>query len=146
MFGRRRVQLATTTACCARVRVCRRGVYADATGGAVRVADSSIESLQKVLGGALGGQVTIGGVAGFATGYMTKRIGQVLLVLVGLEVVALQAMAKRGWVNVNWKLIEDELSPNVEKERLERYMEALKFKMPFAGAFGVGALAGFKWS
>ncbi len=112
----------------------------------MRVADSSIESLQKVLGGALGGQVTIGGVAGFATGYMTKRIGQVLLVLVGLEVVALQAMAKRGWVNVNWKLIEDELSPNVEKERLERYMEALKFKMPFAGAFGVGALAGFKWS
>lgn len=124
----------------------RREMFADNTSSSVLVAETTLDALQKALGGAVGGQVTVGGVAGFATGYATKRIGQVLFLLVGLEIVALQAMAKRGWVTVDWKLISDELSPHVEKERLERAMDAVKYKMPFAGAFGAGWFAGLRWS
>ena len=75
-----------------------------------------------------------------------KRIGQLLLVLVGMEVVALQLMARRNWVTINWDLITEDLSPSVHQGRLERIYEGLQRKAPFAGSFGVGFLAGFQWS
>lgn len=138
MFGGRRTRATTALP---NGRFQRRG----AGMPAMVVADASIESIQQAMGGALGGQVTVGGVAGFATGYAVKRIGQVLLVIVGLEVVALQMMSRRGWVSVDWKAISDEVSPHVEKERMERAFDAVKYKMPFAGAFGAGCAAGLKW-
>lgn len=124
----------------------RKPYYADVSSSQVVVADTTFEALQKTIGGAMGGQVSIGGIAGFATGYATKRIGQVLALIIGLEIVALQAMSKRGWVTVDWDAIGEELSPHVEKERVERAMDALKYKMPFASAFSVGWFAGLKWS
>lgn len=111
-------------------------------GPPIAAADSTMEMIQK----ALGGQVTVGGVAGFATGYATKRIGQMLLVVVGMEIVAMQIMAQRGWISVDWKAIQNELSPHVEKEGIERAVDAVKFKLPFAGAFGAGCLAGLNWT
>lgn len=120
----------------------RRGLRLSATvSPPPAVSDLSLDAVQR----ALGGQVTVGGVAGFATGYAVKRIGQVLMVVVGLEIVALQMMSKRGWVSVDWKAIGDELSPHVEKERLDRAVDAFRYKMPFAGAFSAGCLAGLKW-
>lgn len=119
-----------------RVRVCKS--VADTSGG--------LEAIQRTLSGALGGQMTVGGVAGFATGYAVKRIGQLLLIVVGAELLVMQAMAQRGWIAVNWDLIQKELSPHVEKEGVERVFESIKYKMPFAGAFSAGCIAGLKWS
>lgn len=91
-------------------------------------------------------QVTVGSVIGFSTGFAVKRIGQFLLVLVGMEVVALQLMAQRKWVVVNWDLIQHDLSPHADKGRLERVYEAMQRKAPFAGSFGIGFWAGLQWS
>lgn len=92
-----------------------------------------------------GGQVVFGSVVGFATGYSIKKIGQLLLVLVGLEIVALQWMSSRGWVDVRWNTISKELSPHVEKDAVNRVVEAVKLKMPFAGSFSAGCYAGLVW-
>lgn len=91
-------------------------------------------------------QVAFGSVVGFATGYAIKRVGQLVLVFVGLEVIALQLMANNGWVIVNWPLITRDLSPHVEKGTADRVIDALKLKLPFAGSFTAGCYAGLNWS
>ncbi len=144
-FGARRRNVMIAATPVRRRRDAGRAVIAS-VGPPIMVADSTVDGIQRALAGALGGQVTVGGVAGFATGYATKRIGQMLLFVVGLEIVAMQAMAQRGWISVDWDAIGKELSPHVEKDGLERALEAVKHKMPFAGAFGAGCLAGLKWS
>lgn len=103
-------------------------------------------AVNRSLAEALGGQLTVGGVIGFATGYAVKRVGQLILVIMGCEVVVLQLFAQRGWVIVNWNRIGKDLSPHVEKEGFDRVVEALKFKVPFAGAFSAGCYAGFRWT
>lgn len=91
-------------------------------------------------------QLAIGSAVGFATGYAIKRVGQVLLVFIGLEIIALQLMANQGWVIVNWPLISKDLSPHVEKGAFDRVIDALKLKLPFGGSFTAGCYAGFNWS
>lgn len=78
---------------------------------------------------ALGGQVSVGSVAGFAVGYGAKRVGQLLLVVLGCEIVALQVMARRGWVDVRWDQIVRDISPHVERKGLDRAVHTLKFKV-----------------
>jgi uncharacterized membrane protein (Fun14 family) len=103
-------------------------------------------SAQGTLSGALGGQLSVGSILGFATGYACKRIGQLLLVIVGIEVVTLQLMARKGWVRVNWRAIERDLAPHVERDGFERVIEEIKYKVPFAGAFTAGMYAGVRWT
>jgi uncharacterized membrane protein (Fun14 family) len=96
--------------------------------------------------GAIGGQLSLGSILGFATGYACKRIGQLLLVMVGIEVVTLQLMARKGWVRVNWRAIERDLALHVEQDGFERVLEELRYKIPFAGAFTAGMYAGVRWT
>ncbi|CAN8072758.1 unnamed protein product [Agarophyton chilense] len=102
--------------------------------------------IKNTLTSATSNQLTVGSVLGFATGYTTKRVGQLLLVLIGCQLVALQLMAQRAWVVVNWQLISKDLSPHVERDRFDRVLEAIKLKMPFAGAFTASFYAGFRWT
>ncbi|PXF41743.1 FUN14 domain-containing protein 2 [Gracilariopsis chorda] len=122
-------------------RICRRA----ARPKPVLSADAS-EFFRNTLASATANQLTVGSVLGFATGYATKRVGQLLLVLIGCELVALQLMAQRSWIVVNWQLISRDLSPHVEQDRFDRVMEAIKLKMPFAGAFTASFYAGFRWT
>lgn len=94
---------------------------------------------------AAGNQLVFGSVVGFATGYSIRKIGQLLLVLIGIEVVALQWMSERGWVDVKWNTISRDLSPHVERDAVNRVVEAIKLKMPFAGSFSAGCYAGLAW-
>jgi uncharacterized membrane protein (Fun14 family) len=76
-----------------------------------------------------------------------KRVGQALLIFVGLEVVALQVMAQRGWLVMNWSVIGRDISPqHVWRNESERFMNTLKFRLPFASAFSAGFYAGFRWT
>lgn len=104
------------------------------------------EAIRRALTSATSNQLTVGGVVGFATGYAVKRVGQLLLVFIGCEVVALQLMAQQGWVVVDWPLIGRDLSPHVEKGGVDRIIDAVKLKAPFAGSFTAGCYAGFRWS
>lgn len=98
------------------------------------------------LANTLGGQLSVGSVLGFATGYSIKRIGQLILVVIGSEVIALQLMARRGWVVVNWGVISREFSPHVERQGVDRVLHTLRFRIPFAGAFTAGVYAGLRWT
>lgn len=80
---------------------------------------------------ALGGQLSVGSVCGFAVGYGTKRVGQLLMVALGCEIVAIQLMARKGWLTVHWNQVTKDISPHVEKEGLDRIIETVKFKLPF---------------
>lgn len=104
------------------------------------------EAIRRTLSSPTASQITVGSVLGFSTGYAIKRIGQMLLVFVGCEIVALQLMAQRNWVIVNWNLIGRDLSPAVEKGGVERVLDAVRLKVPFAGSFTAGCYAGFRWS
>lgn len=89
-----------------------------------------------------GNQLALGGVVGFATGYTIKRIGQLVLLIVGVEVIAMQLMANHNWIVVNWHVISQHLSPHVEKRTHDRIIEAIKLKLPFTASFSAGYLAG----
>lgn len=102
--------------------------------------------LESLFQSATGTQVTAGSLLGFATGYTAKRVGQLLLVLVGIQVVAVQLMAKRGWLVVDWDRVTEDLAPHVERNRVDRLWQIAKFRVPFAGAFSAGCYAGFRWT
>lgn len=102
--------------------------------------------LRQSMASALGGQLSVGSIAGFAVGYGSKRIGQLLLVVLGCEIVALQVMARRGWVDVKWNRIARDISPHMEKDGLDRVLQTVKFRVPFAGAFSAGMYAGLRYT
>lgn len=107
---------------------------------------SDYSTRQGSLADSLGGQLSVGSVLGFATGYSIKRIGQLILVVIGSEVIALQLMARRGWVVVNWSAISREFDPHIEKHGVDRILHTLRFRIPFAGAFTAGVYAGLRWT
>jgi uncharacterized membrane protein (Fun14 family) len=130
-------------AACARRRV---PAFAGTHGlAATQLADT--DELKSKLSDVLSGQLTLGSVLGFATGYSVRRVGQLVLIVIGIEVVALQLMAKRGWLVMDWSAIGHDLSPrHLGKDGFERFMNTVKFRVPFAGAFSTGVYAGLRWS
>lgn len=105
-----------------------------------------VEFIKRALSNAQSSQMAIGSFTGFATGYATKRLGQLILVLVGCELLVLQMMAERAWIIVNWDRISTDLSPHVKGDRLDRVVDGVKRKMPFAGTFSAAFYMGFKWT
>lgn len=110
------------------------------------VSNDISERIRAGMASVTGDQVALGSVLGFSTGFAIKRIGQVLLVIVGFEVIALQLMVKRGWVVVDWNAFSRDISPHVEDDAVKRFMETIKIRAPFAGSFSAGCYAGFRWS
>lgn len=93
----------------------------------------------------IGTQLSVGGILGFATGYAIRRIGQLLILVIGVEILALQMMARQQWVDVKWKKIGRDLSPHVEKDAVQRLVDGVAFKIPFAASFTGGIYAGLRW-
>mmetsp|Transcript_1414 Transcript_1414/g.2571 ORF Transcript_1414/g.2571 Transcript_1414/m.2571 type:complete len:188 (+) Transcript_1414:72-635(+) len=102
--------------------------------------------LSRSLMGVLGEQVSVGLGLGFATGFAVRKIGKILLGLVGTEIILLQYMSMKGWVNVNWNNIAADLSPNVRRSFFERLFDVLTHRIPFAASFSAGLYAGIKYS
>ncbi len=94
------------------------------------------------------GQISFGGLAGFAVGYALKKIGRTALVIFGLLFIALQVLAFMGFVEVHWLRIEQAASPALRREGLEGAWKALlgvlAHNIPFAGAFVPGLLLGLR--
>lgn len=109
------------------------------------VSDEMIQRLSKLLKSGNGSQIAIGTFVGFASGYAIRRVGQLIILLVGLQVMSLQLMANYGWVDVKWPVISRDLSPHMEKNTVDRVIDAVKLKLPFAGSFSAGCYAGLKW-
>lgn len=108
-----------------------------------RAYDGGVENLQPFVG-----QITFGGLAGFATGYALKKIGKVLAVILGIGFLSLQLLAYAGYIQIDWTRIQQDVDPLLDQERLRGFwnqlLEVLTFNLPFAGGFTAGLVLGLK--
>jgi uncharacterized membrane protein (Fun14 family) len=95
------------------------------------------------------GQISFGGLAGFATGFALKKVGRVALVIFGLLFITLQLLAYFGVVEVNWLRIQSYADPLLRRDALQGFWNGLvgilTNNLPFAGAFIPGFLLGLRF-
>ncbi|MGQ9692456.1 MAG: FUN14 domain-containing protein [Thermaceae bacterium] len=94
------------------------------------------------------GQLTFGGLAGFATGYTLKKVGRLLAVGLGLLFTVLQLLAQAGYVQVDWTRIQKDVDPLLKDEGLrslwDRTLSLLTQNLPFGASFVAGFVLGLK--
>jgi uncharacterized membrane protein (Fun14 family) len=95
------------------------------------------------------GQISFGGLAGFATGYALKKVGRVALVIFGLLFIAVQVLAYYGVVQIDWLRIQSYADPLLKRESLQGFFNSLlrilTNNVPFAGAFIPGFVLGLRF-
>lgn len=95
------------------------------------------------------GQISFGGLTGFATGYAMKKIGKVALFIFGTIFVLLQVLAYTGVIEINWLRIQQFAEPALQRPALESALNSvigvLTNNLPFAGSFIPGFLLGLKF-
>ena len=94
------------------------------------------------------GQIGLGGLLGFAVGFALKKVGTIVLVVLGCLVLLLQLAAMADIIQVNWLRIQEVINPWLEPDSLDAtgrsFVTMLVADLPFAGSF-LGMLAvGFK--
>ncbi|ANE43036.1 FUN14 domain-containing protein [Deinococcus puniceus] len=91
--------------------------------------------------------LSVGAVLGFATGYALKKLGRVVLLLVGLLFIALQVLSWFDLVTVHWTRVQALSEPWLRQGSeqgaawLSRLLTA---NLPFAGAFTAALLVGLR--
>ncbi|SDF10502.1 Uncharacterized membrane protein, Fun14 family [Thermus arciformis] len=94
------------------------------------------------------GQITFGGLAGYAVGYALKKVGRLLALALGLLFVALQLLAQAGYVEVDWTRIQRDVEPFLQQPGLkslwERLLSTLTYNLPFGASFLGGFLLGLR--
>ncbi len=109
-------------------------------------------------GGDLGVQVTLGGAAGFCSGYAVKKVGRALAVAIGLGFIAVQVARHKGviespdWGRVNERMVEaldadgdGKLTGKDAQIYLARAVEVLGFNVPGGAAFGTAFVLGLRY-
>ncbi len=94
------------------------------------------------------GQVTFGGLAGYAVGYALKKLGRLLALLLGVFFIGLQFLAQAGYIEVDWTRIQKEVEPLLAQPALkglwERLLATLTYNLPFGASFVAGFLLGLR--
>ncbi|KAL7431965.1 hypothetical protein ACHAXM_002850 [Skeletonema potamos] len=101
-------------------------------------------------------QFSLSSLLGYCSAVSAKRIGKTLAFIGGLAFVSLQAMVHRGYIQVDWKKIEQSVKDVVDTDKdgeitdkdIQRYWERVKKFMteniPDASGFGLGFMIGLK--
>ncbi len=96
------------------------------------------------------GQVTFGGLAGYAVGYALKKLGRLLAVALGLLFVVVQLLAQAGYIQVDWTRIQKDVEPLLQQPGLqslwERLLTTLTYNLPFGASFVGGLILGLRAS
>ncbi|HEY3999285.1 MAG TPA: FUN14 domain-containing protein [Candidatus Xenobia bacterium] len=90
----------------------------------------------------IGAQVGFGLVAGFCVGYAFKKLTLVLAIMIGIAMIALQFLVYYGLVNVNWTGVQHAYAAHTPD--LNGLWAILSANVPYAGAFSVGFVGGFR--
>lgn len=94
------------------------------------------------------GQVTFGGLAGYAVGYALKKVGRFLAIILGLLFVAVQLLAQAGYIQVDWTRIQRDVEPFLQQPGLqglwERLLNTLTHNLPFGASFVGGLILGLR--
>ncbi|MBI4640183.1 MAG: hypothetical protein HY731_05785 [Candidatus Tectomicrobia bacterium] len=103
------------------------------------------EMLKDLIPG-VGSEVGFGLLAGFVAGYTWKKIAKLAALALGLLFFALQYLAYKNLISVNWPEIERiAQSFYQETSQIQSGWQAiLTANLPFAGTFLVGFVLGFK--
>ncbi len=59
--------------------------------------------------GPVGGDITMGAIVGFASGFSLKKIGKAAAFFIGLSFLASQTLSHMGYLQIDWRLIERQL-------------------------------------
>ncbi|WP_243027931.1 FUN14 domain-containing protein [Thermus albus] len=94
------------------------------------------------------GQMTFGGLAGYAVGYALKKVGRFLAIILGLLFVAVQLLAQAGYIQVDWTRIQKDVEPLLKQPGLqslwERLLNTLTYNLPFGASFVGGLILGLR--
>lgn len=91
-------------------------------------------------------QLGFGGVLGLAVGFLFKKTLKLLAIIVGLLFIFLIAMAQAGYIQgINWMKMGQDFSRAFDRGFFNGLWHFLVGNIPFAGAFTVGFILGFKW-
>jgi uncharacterized membrane protein (Fun14 family) len=91
------------------------------------------------------GEVGIGAVGGFLVGYALKKIAKVLAVILGLSFLALQYLAYKGIIVINYEALQEWVLRllGMTEGTQSVVVDALSH-IPFGASFAFGLYLGFK--
>ena len=116
------------------------------SSSAAAASDGPGKVVEQSLIRSVGEQLSFGGVLGFATGYTIRKVGKLLMLVVGTEVVILQYFAYREWLIMDWAKVASDMSPTISRGLFDKLLEILVYRMPFSVAFTGGLFAGLRFS
>lgn len=94
------------------------------------------------------GQLSFGGVLGFAAGYFVKKVGKMALFVVGGLFILLQVLAAYGFIQIDWLSIQQKADPLFKEENVrtatDQFMKLITANLPFTSAFVAGFALGFR--
>ncbi|ORX88278.1 hypothetical protein BCR32DRAFT_288784 [Anaeromyces robustus] len=101
-------------------------------------------------------EISIGCIAGFCSGYATKKLSKKAGVALGAGFIGLQALNYTGLVTVHWDILEKKLVKSLDQDNdgkltkndlniaTARYVHLLTQDLPFAGGFAASFALGMK--
>lgn len=90
------------------------------------------------------GTLGFGGIAGWSVGFTLKKAAKMLALLIGIVFISIQALAYKQFLSVDWNKIQGLVPNHALEEAWTGGMSMVTYNFPFAGAFTVGFLMGFR--
>lgn len=102
-------------------------------------------------------ELTFGAAMGLCSGYLFKKLGKMMMLVVGLGFVWLQLLASSGYIQVNWVKVEHKfkqqfdldndgkVTMNDAKHGFRAIIEMLTRNFQFKSTFAGGFFLGFKY-
>mmetsp|Transcript_27977 Transcript_27977/g.41321 ORF Transcript_27977/g.41321 Transcript_27977/m.41321 type:complete len:124 (+) Transcript_27977:76-447(+) len=113
--------------------------------------ESAIDKLKPVLS-----KLSFGAVAGYTSGYATKKIGKAAAFVAGVGFIIFQSLAVAGYIDIDWLKIKDDAVKSIDtdgdgelttkdiKNYWRKFKSIMTSKLPDAGGFSLGFLYGVR--
>ena len=90
-------------------------------------------------------ELGVGGVGGFIAGYALKKLLKIVAVVIGLFILALVYLGYRGIISINYGELGNTVSGALGLSgQVSEWITPIIAHLPFAGAFGLAFVLGFK--
>jgi uncharacterized membrane protein (Fun14 family) len=90
-------------------------------------------------------EIGIGGVGGFVVGYTVKKVARLVAIVLGIGFVALQYLAYRGIISIDYTVLKEEVLKLTGKATgLQGLITDIIIHIPFGASFGLGFYLGLK--
>ena len=90
----------------------------------------------------LANMLIIGGVGGYFTGYILKRLVKILLIGLGILVLLLASLAFLGTINVNYEGLFTGIANLISPQQVSMIVQAITSNIPLLASFVVGFVLG----